>query len=359
MIRIWITFFLISSFLSAQEKWPPVVEVELRGSMTPFPAEGKWHLAYEIHITNLERKQLKLTQVEITGQPLLTSETLGPNLYHLGTSKPSDPTLLPAGKRAVLFVWVTTDTRPDKLEHRVTFENETPVTLPIKRISKRDPIEIAPPLQGANWLAANGPSNVSAHRRALLPGNGHLRCPQRYAIDFLQMGETGRTFEGNRKENESYFAYGKKLLAVASGTVVRVKDEIPENIPGLRSRAVRITPETLGGNYVVLKIAPDRYAFYAHIIPGSLQVKVGDQVKAGQTLGLLGNSGNSTEPHLHLHIMDSPDPIASDGLPFLIDRYQDQGDLADFDSAWDSKGILRKKELPLQNRILRFNLDPY
>lgn len=359
MIRTWMILFLASPLISAQEKWPPVVEVELRGSMTPFPAEGKWHLAYELHISNLERKQVKLTQVEITGLPPLTPETLGPNLYHLGTSKPSDPTLLPAGKRAVLFIWVTTDKRPKKLEHRVTFENETPVTLPVKRIPTRDPIEIDPPLQGANWLAANGPSNVSAHRRALLPGKGHLHCAQRFAIDFLQMGETGRTFTGNRKINKSYFAYGKNLLAVASGTVVRIKDGIPENVPGLRSRAVRITPETLGGNYVVLKIAPDRYAFYAHIIPGSLQVKVGDQVKAGQTLGLLGNSGNSTEPHLHLHIMDGPDPITSDGVPFLFPRYQDQGDLADFDQAWESKGILRKRELPLQNRILRFNLDPY
>jgi hypothetical protein len=57
--------------------------------------------------------------------------------------------------------------------------------------------------------------------------------------------------------------------------------------------------------------------------------------------------------------MDGPDPITSDGVPFLFPRYQDQGDLADFDQAWESKGILRKRELPLQNRILRFNLDPY
>ena len=131
MIRTMMILFLVAPLLSAQEKWPPVVEVELRGSMTPFPAEGKWHLAYEIHITNLERKQVKLTQVEITGLPPLTPETLGPNLYHLGTSKPSDPTLLPAGKRAVLFIWITTDKRPENLEHRVTFENETPVTFAI------------------------------------------------------------------------------------------------------------------------------------------------------------------------------------------------------------------------------------
>ena len=65
MIRILMLLFLAAPVASAQETWPPTVEVELRGSMLPFPAEGKWHLAYEIHITNLERKQIKITQSNI------------------------------------------------------------------------------------------------------------------------------------------------------------------------------------------------------------------------------------------------------------------------------------------------------
>ena len=83
----------------------------------------------------------------------------------------------------------------------------------------------------------------------------------------------------------------------------KVKDGIPENVPGINSRAVPITLEMpLAGNHVILDIGGGRFAFYAHLQPGSLRVKLGDKVRRGQVLGLVGNSGNSTEPHLHFHI---------------------------------------------------------
>ncbi|MDX1983227.1 MAG: M23 family metallopeptidase [Bryobacteraceae bacterium] len=77
--------------------------------------------------------------------------------------------------------------------------------------------------------------------------------------------------------------------------------------------------ETLGGNYIVLDLGGGRFAFYAHLQPGSLRVKPGDKVKRGQVLGLACNSGNSTEPHLHFHVSNGPDPLASEGLPFVFE----------------------------------------
>ena len=76
---------------------------------------------------------------------------------------------------------------------------------------------------------------------------------------------------------------------------------------------------TVGGNYVALDIGNGKYALYAHVQPGSLRVKVGDRVKRGQVLALLGNSGNSTEPHVHFQIADGPTFLSSEGLPYAID----------------------------------------
>ena len=85
---------------------------------------------------------------------------------------------------------------------------------------------------------------------------------------------------------------------------MEVKDGIPENVPGANSRAVPITLETVGGNHVIIDIGGGHYAFYAHLKPGGIRVKLGDKVKRGQVIGLVGNTGNSTEPHLHFHISD-------------------------------------------------------
>ena len=77
-----------------------------------------------------------------------------------------------------------------------------------------------------------------------------------------------------------------------------------------------ITPRTLPGNHVILDLGHGFYAAYAHMIPGSIRVKEGQRVKVGQVLGNLGNSGNSAEPHLHFQIMNAPNFVAAEGLPF-------------------------------------------
>src|SRR4029078_12376310 len=101
------------------------------------------------------------------------------------------------------------------------------------------------------------------------------------------------------------------------GVVAATKDSIPENVPG--GRAVKIDLITVGGNFVGIDIGGGTYPLYAHVPPGSLRVKVGDRVKRGQVIALLGNSGNFTEPQLHFKSADVPSFLAAEGLPYAAD----------------------------------------
>ena len=83
--------------------------------------------------------------------------------------------------------------------------------------------------------------------------------------------------------------------------------------------------ETLTGNHVVLDLGGGRFAMYAHLRQGSVAVKAGDRVRRGDVLGRLGNSGNSTEPHLHFHVADGTSPVDASGLPFVLDRFACRG----------------------------------
>ena len=107
-----------------------------------------------------------------------------------------------------------------------------------------------------------------------------------------------------------------------------------------------MTLETVTGNSVVLQLGEDRFAFYGHLQPGSLRVKVGDRVKRGQLLGIVGNSGNSTGPHLHFHVADSPSPLAAEGVPYVIDAW----DQLRSPGTWER----RRREMPLSGVRVRF-----
>jgi murein DD-endopeptidase MepM/ murein hydrolase activator NlpD len=212
----------------------------------------------------------------------------------------------------------------------------------------RDLPVLSAPLRGDNWQAANGPSNASGHRRSIIPIDGRARIAQRFAIDWVRINPDGQaTYTGDPLDNKNYRAYGSEALAVADGTIVATKDGIPQNIPGENSRAVPITLETVGGNHVVLDIGHGRYAFYAHLQPGSLKVKLGDHVKRGQVLGLVGNSGNSTEPHLHFHVGDSISPLGSEGIPYALDSF-------DAKAKSDGAATKHKQEIPLEDEVLTF-----
>src|SRR5205823_1755880 len=108
---------------------------------------------------------------------------------------------------------------------------------------------------------------------------------------------------------------------------VAIADDRPEQVPGKLRQGMPL--QAALGNHVVIDIGEGRFAFYAHMQPGSLRVKTGDKVTTGEVLGLLGNSGNTDAPHLHFHVMDGASPLLSDGLPYAFTSFTGEGRVTD------------------------------
>lgn len=129
--------------------------------------------------------------------------------------------------------------------------------------------------------------------------NYHVKTEsQKGAFDLVMKGDDGKTHSGNGSQNSDHYAYGKDILSPVNGEVVVVIDGVPDNNPG------EMNPFMAVGNCVIIKTEKNEFAVLAHLIPGSITVKKGDKVTSGNVLGKCGNSGNSSEPHLHFHIQN-------------------------------------------------------
>jgi murein DD-endopeptidase MepM/ murein hydrolase activator NlpD len=137
---------------------------------------------------------------------------------------------------------------------------------------------------------------------------------QKNAFDIVITNEKGSSYKTDGKSNEDYYAFGKELIAPCEGEVVLVVDGIKDNIPGT------LNPIYLPGNTVIIKTANNEYLFFAHFKQNSIIVKQGQKVTQGQVLGLCGNSGNSTEPHLHFHIQNVEDMNIATGVKCYFDN---------------------------------------
>lgn len=181
------------------------------------------------------------------------------------------------------------------------------------------------PLAG-NWFVAAGATAHSHHRWAV---------PEEFALDILRLGVGGLSYRGNGQKMRDYYAYGAPVLAAADGKVIKVHDREADNVAMLRAPDESLAdyntrlragqdallaggPDRIAGNHVIIEHMVGTtaiYSVYAHLKPDSLRVKEGSQVKAGQVLGALGGSGNSTEPHLHFHLCDRPQVLQCAGIP--------------------------------------------
>ncbi len=161
---------------------------------------------------------------------------------------------------------------------------------------------------------------------------------QKHAFDFLILDKNGKSYERSGTRNEDYYAFGKPIYAVCDALVYKVITGVDDNRPGL------MNPAQMLGNSVILKTEHEEYIVYAHFEKETLKAKEGDHVKRGQYLGNCGNSGNSTEPHLHIHIQDGPNVLGDIGVKCYFDNLL-------------VNGTLKKDHSPVKGEIIS-RIDP-
>jgi peptidase M23-like protein len=166
------------------------------------------------------------------------------------------------------------------------------------------------PFDGTWWVFWGGPTERQ---------NYHVIAPdQRHAWDIL-VWRNGGTHRGDGKRLTDYWAFGRPILAPAPATVIEAVDGLLDNVPG------HMDVQHPAGNHVVLDLGHGEYALIAHLRHGSVAVNAGDRVRTGEVLGRCGNSGNTSEPHVHFHVQDAPTLFRARGLPVEFSDYVADG----------------------------------
>jgi murein DD-endopeptidase MepM/ murein hydrolase activator NlpD len=220
------------------------------------------------------------------------------------------------GKRAAVEVRATAR---EANQNAIAIESALPILMESKNRYRF-------PLAGT-WFIGAGPTAHSHHRWVV---------PQEFALDIARIGEGWKSFKGDGTKLTDYYAYGAEVLAAADGTVRIVRNDRAESSADLRrpgesqldylkrvstQQDARLAEggDAIVGNYALIEHEGGESSVYAHLKTGSARVKPGERVRAGQVIGQLGSSGNSTEPHLHFHVCDRPDALRCAGVPAHFD----------------------------------------
>jgi murein DD-endopeptidase MepM/ murein hydrolase activator NlpD len=185
---------------------------------------------------------------------------------------------------------------------------------PSEFLDYRTKAKLRLPFDGT-WTVFWGGRTIQQNQHAVSPG-------QRFAYDILQQRD-GASHAGDGAKNEDYYCFGQPILAPGAGRVVAAVDGIADNIPG------QANPTEPCGNHVIVDLGHDEFLLLAHLRKGSVKVKPGERVVAGRKLGLCGNSGNSSEPHLHVHLQTTADLADGKGLPLQFQHYLADGEPVD------------------------------
>ena len=184
------------------------------------------------------------------------------------------------------------------------------------------------PFRGT-WRVENSPA-----RR--VPSHGTYAFGTSHAIDFVAVSDDGRSAPRTwrslvaAERPDVFIGFGQPILAPLSGTVVAVLDGQPDHegrrsqlalVPYMLGQAERIRQGigAVAGNHVVIAAGTNGpFVLLAHLRQGTVQVRAGQRVEAGDPVGQCGNSGNSTEPHVHVQVTDSTDWPRARGVPLAF-----------------------------------------
>ncbi len=188
-----------------------------------------------------------------------------------------------------------------------------PTEAPTQYLEYQTKTELQLPFaQGDEWFVFWGGRTVDVNYHTAY-------VDQRFAYDLLAMKD-GSSHRGEGKNNEDYYCFGRVIVAPGAGKVVSAENGLKDNAPGA------MDPANPLGNHVIIDHGNGEFSFMAHFQEGSVLPKVGNLVKAGEAIARTGNSGNTSEPHLHYHLQDSGTfGSGGRGLPAQFQRYVANG----------------------------------
>jgi peptidase M23-like protein len=310
---------------------PSLTPLVMQSLNKPIPVEGgdgRYHLVYELQLANFTGARIGAKQLEVLdaiGGAVLTQLDARQLAARLVVREHgATPGEFGASQVGILYLHVVIERQqyiPVGLQHRFTVDaGGGPVTATTAAREVMPPTDLVldAPLRGLNYIAGDGCCDSTRHTRATLSLDGSAYNAQRFAIDWEQLDARGRIYRGDAKSVHSYVIYGEPVYAVADAQVVEASDGMEDSPPGALPN---LSVDQADGNHVILSLGGGRFALYAHLQPHSVKVRRQQSVRRGQLLGLVGTSGNSSEPHLHFQVMDRPSSLASDGVPYLMRQF--------------------------------------
>jgi Peptidase family M23 len=349
---------LVSAASAAEPNRPTAIVVGPIHEAQIVPADdGNDHVEYELLAVNVFPEAVTLSSVTVldpAGKELMRIEGDALTAATQTVFARTPTAVIPASAAVSIDVdlILPPDSAPEWVTHRIAYTlkagsklavmiGSLEVDAPEVAINRQPAMVIRPPLRGKGWLATSACCKPNAHRDLRVAIDGiRIETAETFAIDWAKV-KNARIFDGDGKRVEQYYGFDEDILAVADGTVVSIHDGMPDETP-----LVLMVPKSTsdyGGNNVFLEIAPNVFAWYAHLRQASLRVKVGDAVKAGAPLAKLGNTGPSEGPHLHFGLLDKPDPVAGRSLPFVFDSFTLDG-AVDFDKSKEDQLVIRPDE---------------
>jgi Peptidase family M23 len=348
--------FALASAASAEEPGRPtaILVSPIHEAQIVRADDGMDHVEYELLVVSVFSEPVTLSSVSVldpAGQELLQikGNALAAATQTLFAKTPSPIVPASAAVSVDVDLILPPGAAPERVTHRIAYALKTDsqlglmvdppeVDAPEVAINREPAIVIKPPVKGDGWLAASACCQPNVHRDERIAIDGaRIETGETFAVDWDRI-KNDRLFDGDGKKVEQFYGFGEDVLAVADGVVVSVHDGMPDQTP-----FVLMVPKSkadYGGNNLILEIAPNVFAWYAHLRQGSIAVKVGDAVKAGAPIAKLGNTGPSEGPHLHLGLLNKPDPLAGRSLPFVFESFTLAG-AVDFDASKGDRLVIR------------------
>jgi murein DD-endopeptidase MepM/ murein hydrolase activator NlpD len=323
-------------------------------------AEDKTALVFELKGINTATDSYSLQWISIKHGSLTLKNISGADLNSIISVADSTQKSIGSGETAFIYLWVEPSAGqpvPGSLSltiqyYRLSDGEQFTKEMDVPVVALVQPV-LTFPMRTRRFATVGAPSEDSYHRRTISAVDGKYYAPQRYAMDLIGMDNGNRYRQGRQNANVDFYGFDDIIYSATSGEIVSVIDTIADNVPPKVPSPDPLALYRAGGNQVVVKAAAGVYVFYGHLKKASVNVKPGDRIEAGQPIARIGNSGNSVAPRLHLQVTDGPDPIRSNGIPWVFDHFIFHGSITGYDHV---NGLIGVDYLTIQKALSARNL---